>query len=68
MPESVSGPIDALREEAGLESMRPLFVSADRAPKPRTMMLAAARSALETSATDAPRETLRGTFGACRYS
>jgi subtilisin family serine protease len=60
MPDSVSGPLDALREEAGLQSMRPLFVTADKVPKPRTMMLASVRSSLETSATDAPREALRG--------
>ena len=40
--------------------MRPLFVTAGKAPKPPTMMLAAARSSLEASATEPPRESLRG--------
>ncbi len=62
IPETVSGPLEALKSEAGLLSVRPLFVSADKVVKPTrgTMMLAAARTSLEVSATEAPREELRG--------
>ena len=53
IPETVSGPLEALKSEAGLLSVRPLFVSADKVVKPTrgTMMLAAARTSLEVSAT-----------------
>ena len=62
IPETVSGPLEALRSEVGLMSVRPLFVGADKVAKPTrgTRMLAAARNSLEVSATEAPREALRG--------
>jgi subtilisin family serine protease len=61
MPEEVAGPLDVLKEEVGLEAVRPLFV-AKKAAKPPTgaVGLMAVRGALARSATDAPRETLRG--------
>ena len=62
MPDSVAGPLEALKAEVGLLSVRPLFVKADKTVTPRrgTMVLAAARDALETSARETSRESLRG--------
>ena len=62
MPDEVAGPLDLLRKEAGMLSVRPLFVTAAKAPKtPSGMMaLAAVHGALAKSATRTPREALRG--------
>ncbi|MFL5028437.1 MAG: S8 family serine peptidase [Xanthobacteraceae bacterium] len=61
MPEEVAGPLDVLKEEVGLKSVRPLFVDKKAAKPPAGAMgLMAVRGALARSATDAPREKLRG--------
>lgn len=61
LPDEVVGPLDALKRDAGLVSVRPLFVPA-AAPAPRSgpMALAAVHSALARSATQTPRASLRG--------
>jgi subtilisin family serine protease len=62
MPDNVAGPLDFLKTEAGMRSVRPLFVAADSTskPQPGVMKLAAVRGALEVSAKQTPRESLRG--------
>lgn len=60
MPEEVAGPLDALRSEAGLVSVRPLFVTAAPPQPTGRMPMAAVRGALARSATRTPRESLRG--------
>lgn len=62
MPEEVRGPIELLREEVGLQSMKPLFVVDDGgAPsQPEGMALAAVHRSLARSATQTPRESLAG--------
>jgi hypothetical protein len=51
-----------LKREAGLQVIKPLFTTKPKGVKPRAGVaaLAAVRGALETSATEAPRESLRG--------
>jgi subtilisin family serine protease len=62
MPDEVAGPLDVLKKEAGLQSVRPLFVQEPKMAKPPSgvMALAAVRGALERSASDIPRKSLRG--------
>ena len=62
IPEAVAGPLETLRKEVGMQAVRPLFVSTEKTPPPKhgTMTLAAVRSALAISATQTPRESLRG--------
>lgn len=62
MPDSVADPLDFLKREGGMRSVRPLFVGTKSVtkPQPGVMKLAAVRGALEVSATEAPRESLRG--------
>jgi subtilisin family serine protease len=62
MPDEVVGPLDLLKDEAGLLSMKPLFVaSAREQPSQRGIMaLAGAHRALAISSTAAPRESLSG--------
>ena len=60
MPDEVAGPLDALDREAGLMSVRPLFVTTAKRPPSGPMRLAAVHGALARSATQAPRESLRG--------
>jgi subtilisin family serine protease len=61
IPDSVSGPLDFLKNEGGMRSVRPLFVDPKSTPKSQAgpMRLAAVRSSLATSATGT-RESLRG--------
>jgi hypothetical protein len=61
MPDEVVGPLDLLRNEAGLQSMRPLFVTdtTAEAPRPGVMALAALHGALASS-THSPRKSLTG--------
>jgi subtilisin family serine protease len=61
MPEEVAGPLDVLKAEVGLKSVRPLFVDTKPAKAPAGgMSLMAVRGALARSATEVPREKLRG--------
>lgn len=62
MPDSVVGPLEVLQNEAGLLSVRPLFVTGVGVSKPQSgrMRLAAVHGALAISATRTPRESLRG--------
>ncbi len=62
LPDEVRGPIDLLRREAGLRSIRPLFVvDAGEAPAPpKGAALAAVHRSLARSATQAPRKSLAG--------
>src|SRR4029077_3585864 len=62
MPDEVVGPLDLLKDEAGLLAMKPLFVaSAREQPSQRGIMaLAGAHRALAISSTAAPRESLSG--------
>jgi|HubBroStandDraft_6_1064221.scaffolds.fasta_scaffold396237_2 hypothetical protein len=62
MPDEVSGPLKLLREEAGMVSVKPLFVQSNRLAKPalRTMGFAAVHGALASTATAPRRETLSG--------
>jgi hypothetical protein len=62
IPEEVQGPIDLLRNEVGLRSMKPLFVVDDgEAPaQPAVMAFAAVHHALARSATHTPRQSLAG--------
>jgi len=62
MPDEVVGPLDLLRNEAGLQSMRPLFVTdtTTKPPQPGVMALAAVHGALARSSTHSPRESLTG--------
>jgi subtilisin family serine protease len=61
LPDEVAGPLDALKSEAGLVSVRPLFVpDAKVRPQAGPMRLAAVHGALAVSATRTPREKLRG--------
>jgi subtilisin family serine protease len=62
MPEEVAGPLDLLREEAGMVAVKPLFVPARRraARHGGVMALAAVHGELARSATETPRERLRG--------
>lgn len=61
MPDEVRGPIDFLRDNFGLQSMKPLFVvdSSGDAPA-RPQALAAVHRSIARSATAAPREALVG--------
>lgn len=62
MPDDVRGPIDFLRDNFGLQSMKPLFVVGDdEAPaQPQAMALAAVHRSIARSATAPPREALAG--------
>ena len=62
MPDEVAGPLAILRQEAGMVSVKPLFVTTDGSPAPHAgvMGLAAVHGSLARSATRAPREALRG--------
>ncbi|MEA2942105.1 MAG: hypothetical protein QOD09_2634 [Bradyrhizobium sp.] len=62
MPDEVAGPIDLLKNEAGLRSMKPLFVPDAKTPPPQpgVMALAAVHGALARSATQPPRKSLTG--------
>ena len=62
MPDEVAGPLEVLRQEAGMVVMKPLFVTAARAAPPRAgvMAMAAVHGMLTQSATSTPRESLRG--------
>src|SRR5262245_7088244 len=62
MPDEVAGPLDVLKAEAGLQTVKPLFVTTAKAPTPQrgVMAMEAVHGALATSATETPRESLRG--------
>jgi len=64
MPDDVRGPIDFLRDNLGLQSMKPLFVVGDgdapAQPQPQARALAAAHRSIARSATAVPREALAG--------
>ncbi|HEV7879501.1 S8 family serine peptidase [Bradyrhizobium sp.] len=62
MPEEVAGPLDLLRDQAGLSSVKPLFVTGTRPQAPASAVMARAviHGALARSATHSPRETLTG--------
>jgi subtilisin family serine protease len=62
MPEEVQGPIDLLRNEVGLLSMKPLFVvEGDEAPAQlEGRALATVHRSLSRSAIQTPRESLAG--------
>jgi subtilisin family serine protease len=62
MPDEVAGPIELLKNVAGLQSMRPLFVpdTKTRPAQPGVMALAAMHGALARSATHPPRKSLTG--------
>src|SRR6266849_2232430 len=61
MPDEVSGPLDLLRNEAGLSSMKPLFVTDTKMqpPQPGVMALTAVHGALARSSTPL-RKSLTG--------
>jgi subtilisin family serine protease len=61
MPQEVAGPLDLLKEDAGLVAVKPLFVTT-KPPKekPGTMALASVHRSLAVSATRTPRESLQG--------
>ena len=62
MPDEMAGPIDLLKNEAGFQSMKPLFVPDAKTlpPQPGVMALAAVHGALARSATRPPRKSLTG--------
>lgn len=61
MPDEVTGPLDLLGQEAGLQAMRPLFAKEpEPAPPPGMMALSSVRRSLARSASAAPRESLQG--------
>jgi hypothetical protein len=62
MPDNVFGPIDLLRNEAGMMSVKPLFVTTPKpaAPQGGVMALAIVHSMLAKSATQTPRDALSG--------
>jgi subtilisin family serine protease len=62
MPDEVVGPLDMLRNEAGLQSMRPLFVTDPRPEASRSgvMALATVHGSLARSSTHPPRRSLTG--------
>ena len=62
MPDEVSGPVDLLRNVAGLQSMKPLFVTdtTTHPAQPGVMALAAIHGALARSSTHSPRKSLTG--------
>jgi subtilisin family serine protease len=62
MPDEVAGPLEMLKEEVGLKSVRPLFQAKPTVSQPTAAAtsLRAVRSALERSAVHPPRESLRG--------
>lgn len=62
MPDEVAGPLELLRNEAGLSAVKPLFVTDKPAqgPQPGVMALAAIHGALAKSSTRAPRKSLTG--------
>jgi subtilisin family serine protease len=62
MPDEIAGPLQLLKEEAGLVSVKPLFATLGKPARsqPRMMSLAAVHGNLARSATQPPREALRG--------
>jgi subtilisin family serine protease len=60
MPDEVAGPLEMLKKEVGLKSVRPLFQAKPSQPPPAVISLTAVRNALERSAMHPPRESLRG--------
>jgi Subtilase family len=63
IPEEVAGPLELLRRDAGMMVMTPLFVPTGKAPPTRaagTRSLASVHGVLVRSATETPREALRG--------
>ncbi|MBW8857330.1 MAG: hypothetical protein JF604_24065, partial [Bradyrhizobium sp.] len=62
MPDDVRGPIDFLRDNFGLQSMKPLFlIDGDDAPaQPQAAALAAVHRSIVRSVTAAPRDALTG--------
>ncbi|MEO8420198.1 MAG: S8 family serine peptidase [Hyphomicrobium sp.] len=63
-PSEISGPITYLREEAGVRSMKPMFVGPPTRARPAgeasLRSLVALHGSLSRSATQAPRESLTG--------
>ena len=62
MPDEVAGPLELLRNQAGLSAVRPLFVTdtPTQAPQPGVMALAAVHGALARSSNRPPRKSLTG--------
>ena len=62
MPDEVAGPLELLRNQAGLSAVKPLFVTdtPTQGPQPGVMALAAIHGALARSSTRAPRKSLTG--------
>ena len=61
MPDNVAGPLDLIKEDAGLIAVKPLFVTSKPSKqKAGTMALANVHRSLAKSATETPRESLRG--------
>jgi subtilisin family serine protease len=62
MPDEVAGPLELLRNQAGLSAVKPLFVTdtPTQGSQPGVMALAAIHGALARSSTRAPRKSLSG--------
>jgi subtilisin family serine protease len=62
MPDEVAGPLELLRNQAGLSAVKPLFVThtPTQAPQPGVMALAAIHGALARSSNRPPRKSLTG--------
>src|SRR4051812_33509706 len=62
MPDEVVGPLELLRNEAGFQAMKPLFVPDAKTAPPQAgvMALSAVHGALTRSATRPPRPSLTG--------
>lgn len=60
MPDEVTGPFGFLRDNFGLQSMKPLFVVGDGDAPAQPRALAAVHRSIARSATAAPREALAG--------
>ena len=60
MPDDVAGPLALLKEQGGMETIRPLFVPATQGHAQPGVMAMAAHRSLARSATKAPRAALSG--------